>query len=237
MIIFGTGSRTISTFQDGDQKFTLTGRYFHLFWMAVFPIGKKLYSEGPEGTFEYDLDNPQVMQLMENHQAKSGYGAMFFLFWIVAMCLGLLYGGYKLLNKPKTYDYSEYETLNEEVVTSEADPEMDEIDKKNFVLINDAQPGDYWIMKFPAEDPPFIVYRIDEVNGSSIVTTSANFGYDEGTGASAAIREQVWNEKENYWNEEKDYVYEKDELKSLYYTSDDEADPVKGILFYPFRLE
>jgi len=53
MIIFGTGSKTIATEKANDFSCTscqnetlyavIIARYFHIFWIPFFPIGKKLY--------------------------------------------------------------------------------------------------------------------------------------------------------------------------------------------------
>ena len=238
MIIFGLNSRTISTFRDGDTKYTVTGRYFHIFWLAVFPIGKKLISEGPDGAFEYNLDDPEVQRMVEQAGGKTNYGPMFFLFWIVGIIVVGAWQGYKFFNNRSQPEYVyEPDTEEEYVPPASSDPEMDEIDKANFVLINDPQVGDYWIMKFPEEDFPFVVYRIQRLVGDSIYCWSSNSGYAEGTEASAAIRGRVWEEKEDYWYEKFEFGYHQDELKDLYYTNDENASEVKGILFYPFRLE
>lgn len=56
MIIFGSRATNIGSFKvnssscsycknTGTQQITQFGKYFHVFWIPVFPIGKKTFSE------------------------------------------------------------------------------------------------------------------------------------------------------------------------------------------------
>ena len=149
--------------------------------------------------------------------------------------------GYKFFNNRKKSDY-EYSTYDTEVVDEAAgeeigSDEMSDIDKENFVLIDNPQVGDYWIMKFPNETHPYSVYRIQRIKGDSIFCWASDVYYDEGTEASAAISGRDWQSNPEYWYEEYEFRYVQDELRDLYYTNDADADKVKGILFYPFRID
>jgi len=98
MIIFGTGSGKIANFEinadkcgyceiDAPQKITVFGRYFDVFWIPVFPIGKKAVAECThcKKTISQRDFSPKLKEAYQKHKLKTPLKH-----WFLSLLVGVL---------------------------------------------------------------------------------------------------------------------------------------------------
>lgn len=85
MIVFGTGKKSIASFYAGGNQYELIGSYFSLYYMPVFPTGKKLYTQVGGGWVPVELNSPDGQMAMNQANTNTGYGIGF---WYGGLVIG-----------------------------------------------------------------------------------------------------------------------------------------------------
>lgn len=231
-MIFGTGigRKSIREFTKGSARYHEVGKFFSFFFLPLLPLGKMLLKQVGSGKWqEIKHSEPEYKQIME---ATGGFGKFdisFFWGWAIpiVMFTAVFFALEEEMRQPRKVNFQ---------FTPE-DEEMIKWGEEMHARLADPRVGDYYIMKFPNEEPPYVLYKIQEVSNDSIYCYSSKIGWMDLEFLHAALADSSHEKQRNFWYKDVVFPFAVNELESLYLLPDSLVVKGKGKIIEPLRPE
>jgi hypothetical protein len=226
----GIGRKSIREFAQGSQRYHEVGKFFSFFFLPLFPLGKMLLKQVGEAQWqELRHDSAEYQRIQEATGGFGRFGLSFFWGWGIplVMALSVFMALEDEIRAPRKVNFQ----------FSPEDEAMMEWGKEMHNRLADPHVGDYYIMKFPEEEPAYVLYKVQEVSNDSIYCYSSKIGWMELEFLHAAIADSSHEKQRNFWYKEVVFPFSVAELESLYLLPDSLVVRGKGKIIEPLRYE
>ena len=226
----GIGRKSIRDFVYKGTTYHEVGKYCSVLFLPLFPLGKMLLKEAGNLSWEeLKPGNKERERVLENTGGFGSFGLSFFWGWAIPIVM------YVSVWLALEEQMGHTQRVNFQY--SEEDQALMKWGESMHDRLADPHIGDYLIMKFPHEEPPYVLYKIQEISNDSIYCHSSKIGWKKLEYLRAALADSSQEREKNFWYKEIVFPYSIAELESLYLLPDSLVNKGKGKIIEPFRYE